>query len=154
MRGYRGSTVGGGNVVKPPRTLRLEDTKTQGFSSYSNTYYFSYLFGNKELLARQVGPPYCGIGATIRIGQEIRSLPYAGREGLDTGLIRRAQRAHKRARSQSWWWRGGPGGYSALHARPWTLWDESLMVSAATQVSLLRKHGSHSSPQLFSFSLV
>ena len=54
MRGYRGSTVGGGNVVKPPLTLRLEDTKTQGFSSYSNTYYFSYLFGNKELLARQV----------------------------------------------------------------------------------------------------
>ena len=36
----------------------------------------------------------------------------------------------------------------------WTLWDESLMVSAATQVSLLRKHGSHSSAQLFSLSLV
>ena len=28
------------------------------------------------------------------------------------------------------------------------------MVSAATQVSLLRKHGSHSSTQLFSLSLV
>ena len=56
MREYRGITVGGGNVVKPPLTLRLEDSKTQGFSSYSNTYYFNYLFGNKELLARQVDP--------------------------------------------------------------------------------------------------
>ena len=54
MREYRGITVGGGNVVKPPLTLQLEDTKTQGFSSYSNTYYFNYLFANKELLARQV----------------------------------------------------------------------------------------------------
>ena len=25
-----------------------------------------------------IGPPYCGIGATIRIGQEILCLPYAG----------------------------------------------------------------------------
>ena len=25
-----------------------------------------------------LGPPYCGIGATIRIGQGIRCLPYAG----------------------------------------------------------------------------
>ena len=25
-----------------------------------------------------LGPPYCGIGATIRIGREIRCLPYAG----------------------------------------------------------------------------
>ena len=33
-------------------------------------------------------------------------------------------------------------------------WDESLMVSAATQVSHIRKHGSHSSTQLFSLSLV
>ena len=57
MREYRGITVGGGNVVKPPLTLRLEDTKTQGFSSYSSTYYFNYLFGNKELLARQVVMP-------------------------------------------------------------------------------------------------
>ena len=55
MRGSRGSTVGGGNVVKPPLTLQLEDAKTQGFSSYSNTYPFNYLFGDKELLARQVG---------------------------------------------------------------------------------------------------
>ena len=54
MRGSRGSTVGGGNVVKPPLTLQLEDGKTQGFSSYSNTYPFNYLFGDKELLARQV----------------------------------------------------------------------------------------------------
>ena len=54
MRGSRGSTVGGGNVVKPPLTLQLEDAKTQGFSSYSNTYPFNYLFGDKELLARQV----------------------------------------------------------------------------------------------------
>ena len=55
MRGSRGSTVGGGNVVKPPLTLQLEDAKTQGFSSYFNTYPFNYLFGDKELLARQVG---------------------------------------------------------------------------------------------------
>ena len=55
MRGYRGSTVGGGNVVKPPLTLRLEDTMTKGFSSSSNTYNFNYLFGDKELLARQFG---------------------------------------------------------------------------------------------------
>ena len=54
MRRSRGSTVGGGNVVKPPLTLQLEDAKTQGFSSYSNTYIFNYLFGDKELLARQV----------------------------------------------------------------------------------------------------
>ena len=25
-----------------------------------------------------LGPPYCGIGATIRIGQETLCLPYAG----------------------------------------------------------------------------
>ena len=25
-----------------------------------------------------LGPPYCGIGATIRIGREIHCLPYAG----------------------------------------------------------------------------
>ena len=25
-----------------------------------------------------LGPPYCGIGATIRIGQEMLCLPYAG----------------------------------------------------------------------------
>ena len=65
MRGSRGSTVGGGNVVKPPLTLQLEDAKTQGFSSYSNTYSFNYLFGDKELLARQVDH-YCDVtGAQI-----------------------------------------------------------------------------------------
>ena len=41
--------------MKPPLTLRLEDAKSQGFSSYSNTYHFNYFFGDKELLARQVG---------------------------------------------------------------------------------------------------
>ena len=45
-------------MVKPPLTLQLEDAKTQGFSSYSNTYPFNYLFGDKELLARQVGESY------------------------------------------------------------------------------------------------
>ena len=54
MRGSRGCTVGGRNVVKPPLTLQLEDAKTQGFSLYYNTYPFNYLFGDKELLARQV----------------------------------------------------------------------------------------------------
>ena len=45
-----------------------------------------------------------------------------------------------------------PSAFSALELLPLplsaTLWDESLMVSAATQVSLLRKHGSHSFTQL------
>ena len=41
-------------------------------------------------------------------------------------------------------------GWSLPHA----LWDESLVVAAATEVSLLRKHGSHNSAQLFSLSLV
>ena len=59
MRGSSGSTVGGGNVVKPPLTLQLEDAKTQGISSYSNIYPFNFLFGDKELLVRQVGQaPY------------------------------------------------------------------------------------------------
>ena len=35
-----------------------------------------------------------------------------------------------------------------------TLWVESLMVSASTQLSLLRRHESHSPGQLFSLSLV
>ena len=55
MRGFRGITVGGGNVVKPPLTLQLEDAKTQGFYSNCNTLPFNYLLGDKELLARQVG---------------------------------------------------------------------------------------------------
>ena len=51
----------------------------------------------------------------------------------------------------------------SVHGHGWTstvvnrhnpLWVESLMVSAATQVSLLRRHGSHSPGQLFSLSLV
>ena len=29
-----------------------------------------------------LGPPYCGIGATIRIGREILCLPYAGFFGI------------------------------------------------------------------------
>ena len=57
MRGSRGSTVGGENVVKPPLTLQLEDAKTQGFCSYFNMYPFNYFFGDEELLARQVGQP-------------------------------------------------------------------------------------------------
>ena len=64
MRGSRGTTVGGENVVKPPLTLQLEDVKTQGFSSYSNTFPFKYLFGDKELLARQVG-----IAPSLRVCQ-------------------------------------------------------------------------------------
>ena len=55
MKGSRGSTVGGGNVVKPPLTLQLKDAKTQRFPSDSNTYPFNYLFGDKEFLASQVG---------------------------------------------------------------------------------------------------
>ena len=62
MRGSISSTVGAGNVVKPPLALQLEDAKTQGFSSYSNTYPFNYLFGDKELLARQVGVFRRGVG--------------------------------------------------------------------------------------------
>ena len=36
--------------------------------------FFPFFFGFLGIL----GPPYCGIGATIRIGQEILCLPYAG----------------------------------------------------------------------------
>ena len=43
-------------MVKPPFTLQLKDAKTRGFSSHSNTYHFNYLFGDKELLAKQVAP--------------------------------------------------------------------------------------------------
>ena len=34
-----------------------------------------------------LGPPYCGTGATIRIGQEIQCLPYAGFQESISGLI-------------------------------------------------------------------
>ena len=37
------------------------------FSVYKKIWVFGIL-----------GPPYCGIGPTIRIGREIRCLPYAG----------------------------------------------------------------------------
>ena len=32
-----------------------------------------------------LGPPYCGIGATIRIGREMLCLPYAGFFYSDSG---------------------------------------------------------------------
>ena len=35
--------------------LAIGSIMNEIFSSYSNTYYFNYLFGNKELVARQVG---------------------------------------------------------------------------------------------------
>ena len=34
--------------------LAIGSIMNEIFSSYSNTYYFNYLFGNKELLSRQV----------------------------------------------------------------------------------------------------
>ena len=34
--------------------LAIGSIMSEIFSSYSNTYYFNYLIGNKELLARQV----------------------------------------------------------------------------------------------------
>ena len=37
-----------------------------------------FLFFKKIGFLGILGPPYCGIGATIRIGREIRCLPYAG----------------------------------------------------------------------------
>ena len=46
-------------MVKPTLSLQLEEDKTQGLSSYSNTYSINFLVEDKELLARQVGinPP-------------------------------------------------------------------------------------------------
>ena len=35
-------------------------------------------FSKKNGFLGILGPPYCGIGATIRIGREILCLPYAG----------------------------------------------------------------------------
>ena len=60
MRGSRGSTVGGGCVVKPPLTLQLEDTNTQGFSSYSNIYSFKYLLETKNSWLGRLGHPKVG----------------------------------------------------------------------------------------------
>ena len=34
-----------------------------------------------------LGPPYCGIGATIRIGREMLCLPYAGFFLHEIGMI-------------------------------------------------------------------
>ena len=35
-----------------------------------------------------LGPPYCGIGATIRIGREMLCLPYAGFLSRDPILVK------------------------------------------------------------------
>ena len=37
-----------------------------------------FRFSKKIGLSGILGPPYCGIGATIRIGREMLCLPYAG----------------------------------------------------------------------------
>ena len=37
-----------------------------------------FLFSKKIGFLVILGPPYCGIGATIRIGREMLCLPYAG----------------------------------------------------------------------------
>ena len=39
---------------------------------------WSFLFFKKIVFFAILGPPYCGIGATIRIGREILCLQYAG----------------------------------------------------------------------------
>ena len=44
------------------------------FSVLDNFFSFLNFFGFLGIL----GPPYCGIGATIRIGREMLCLPYAG----------------------------------------------------------------------------
>ena len=44
--------------------------------------------------------------------------------------------------------------WAATKAKPISLCVESPMVSAGSQVSLLKKHGGHSPCQLFSLSLV
>ena len=36
-----------------------------------------FLVYQKNRVSGYIGPPYCGIGATIRIGQEMICLPYA-----------------------------------------------------------------------------
>ena len=52
-----------------------------------------------------------------------------------------------------WWTQTDPDKPQRTLTGP-TLWVESHMVSAATQVSLLMRHGSHIPGQLFSLSLV
>ena len=37
-----------------------------------------FRFSKKIEFSAILGPPYCGIGATIRIGREMLCLPYAG----------------------------------------------------------------------------
>ena len=37
-----------------------------------------FRFSKKNWFLGILGPPYCGIGATIRIGREMLCLPYAG----------------------------------------------------------------------------
>ena len=44
-----------------------------------------FLFFKKIMFLGILGPPYCGIGATIRIGREMRCLPYAGFFFLNMG---------------------------------------------------------------------
>ena len=39
---------------------------------------YFFRFPKKIGFSGILGPPYCGIGATIRIGREILCLPYAG----------------------------------------------------------------------------
>ena len=39
-----------------------------------------------------LGPPYCGIGATIRIGQEMLCLPYAGFLFITKGRVQKKNR--------------------------------------------------------------
>ena len=41
---------------------------------FDDFFRFFFKFGFLGIL----GPPYCGIGATIRIGREMLCLPYAG----------------------------------------------------------------------------
>ena len=52
------------------------------FCVFDDFFCFSKQIGFLGIL----GPPYCGIGATIRIGQEMLFLPYAGFVALGLGM--------------------------------------------------------------------
>ena len=61
-----------------------------------------FRFSKKKGFLGILGPPYCGIGATIRIGREMLCLPYAG---FFSNVMRRGGKV-----KSDFSWRGGEGG--------------------------------------------
>ena len=76
-------------LQKKVETTLLDGLETSGQRAYHLFRHISrsyWVFASwmiisnkkKKLLLGILGPPYCGIGATIRIGREMLCLPYAG----------------------------------------------------------------------------